>query len=370
VLASSADDPLCRDYHRSGAESFALCRESDRRAEVLFGSLGEGGYVEYACPHGLREIAMPLSVEGVHWGTLFIGQFLYDDDAVDEAALALRARRFGWNAEKYAAAFKEARRFSRERIAGAMGYFGAFGKILSRLAYGAFRTRALARHGAAAAADAAVSAALEAKDRLYTQLQHRIKNSLALISSLLSIQAGAVEQEGTRRSLDSAQARVRSVGILYEQLYKTRSVESIDLGSYLEELVQAAVSSIPDTRGINLEADSERINLGTDRAVAVGLAVNELAINAARHAFPPGAAGIVRLGLRLDGSDVVLDFQDDGSGLPEGFRLDAGPGVGSLLISSLAVQLGGTMEIGTGIGGRGAGFCLRFPVASRKAEAP
>lgn len=367
ALVSSPDSQICRDFHRAGEDSLAVCKVSDKRAESLISSLGEKGYVEYVCPHGLREIALPLAIEGVHWGTLFFGQFLYEDDAVDEEALGERARRFGWDEAAYAEAYRGARNFSRRRISESMALFESFGKTVSRLAYTAFKARLLSRYGPAAAADAAVSAALEAKDRLYAQLQHRIKNSLALVSSLLSLQAGAMEAQEAARGLEEAQARVRAIGILYERLYKTRSVESIDLGAYLEEVAQAALSSRPESRGISLEADCERVSLGTDRAVTVGLVVNELAANAATHAFPAGSAGIIRLGLELDGSDVLLQIKDDGRGLPEGFSLRSERGIGSMLVYSLMDQLGGTIEAGVGIGGKGAGFSMRFPVASRKA---
>jgi len=352
---------VCRDFHRAGPMSLALCRESDKRAEESLPNLGEKAYVEYVCAFGLREIALPLAIGDVHWGTLFIGQFLYEDDVVDEAALAEKARSFGWDEEKYVEAFRGALRFSRSLIAEAMALYGSLGKMISRLGYDAFKAKALSRYGAAAAADAAVSAALEAKDRLYAQLQHRVKNSLALISSLLSLQAGAERDERAARSLEAAQARVRPIGILYEQLYKSRSVESVDLGPYLEGVAKAAISSQPDSRGISLVADCERIFLGADRAASVGLIVNELAVNAARHAFPIGVEGTVRFSVGFDGAGFVLEFHDDGIGLPEGFSLETDRGLGSLLVSSLTEQLGGSIEIGVGIGGKGAGFRLNFP---------
>jgi two-component sensor histidine kinase len=199
---------------------------------------------------------------------------------------------------------------------------------------------------------------------LYTQLQHRIKNSLALITSLLSLQAEADPDERTKHAMASACSRLRVVGILYERLHKTRSVESIDLAGYLEEIVEAAVSSRRTPPRIGIEADCEHVSIGTDRAVTVGLVVNELAMNAAHHAFAEGEGGVIRLRLSLAGTDVVLEVQDDGRGLSPDFRLGETSSLGSLLLTSLTAQLGGSIEAGAGIGGRGAGFRLRFPMAA------
>jgi two-component sensor histidine kinase len=213
--------------------------------------------------------------------------------------------------------------------------------------------------------DAELKKALADKDRLYAELQHRVKNSLALIVSLLSLEAGSIKDEEARAPLEEAQARVRSVGLLYEQLYRTRSVEDIDLGGYLPEVVRAVVDSTSSARGIRLETDCASVRIATDRAVSAGLLLYELAANAVRHAFPEEGNGRLRLVLGLEGGTVLLRLEDDGVGLPPGFDLDAGTGLGSLLIAQLAVQLGGSAAAGPGIGGSGAGFEARFPLSDR-----
>ncbi len=92
-------------------------------------------------------------------------------------------------------------------------------------------------------ADAELKRTLVEKDRVYSELQHRVKNSLALIVSLLSLEAGSIEIEEARAPLERAQVRVRSIGLLYEQLYRTRSVEDIDLGAYLPDVARAVIES-------------------------------------------------------------------------------------------------------------------------------
>ncbi len=213
--------------------------------------------------------------------------------------------------------------------------------------------------------DAALKRALADKDRLYSELQHRVKNSLALIVSLLSLEAGSIEEEAIRAPLEEAQARVRSVGLLYEQLYRTRSVEDINLGEYLSEVVRAVVDASEAGRGIRFEADCAGVRIATDRAVSAGLLLFEMAANAVKHAFPEGGGGRLRLVLGLAGENVELRLEDDGAGLAPGFELESGKGLGSLLIAQLAVQLGGSASAGPGIDGRGAGFSASFPLELR-----
>jgi PAS domain S-box-containing protein len=489
----------CRQFHVATEETLSVCRDADRRVEAFLSDPGGRGYLDYRCANGLRDIAQPLLVEGVHWATLFFGQFLYDDDEVDEAASTERAKRCGWDVKDYLAAVREVPRYSRERTGDLMSFFEGLGRIITSLAYQAFKERILSRHdlatqtalgesdkryrllaenvgdviwtldpasmrftyvspsiralrgmsveealaepvehslspasmekvklqmgilaeriargdasageavtdlyeqpckdggmkwveittkpvfddegnvveitgvsrdaNARVAADEALKRALSDKDRLYQELQHRVKNSLALIVSLLSLESGTIEEESARMPLDEAQVRVRTIGLLYEQLYRTRSIVDIDLGTYLAEVARAVVESPLGQRGLRLELDCETCSIATDRAVSAGLLFAELASNSVKHAFPSGGLGRIRLRLRSEQGEVMLLLEDDGVGLPEGFDLDEGKGLGSLLITQLAEQLGGRAEARPGIEGKGAGFLVRFPLSANR----
>jgi PAS domain S-box-containing protein len=214
-------------------------------------------------------------------------------------------------------------------------------------------------------ADAELKKALAEKDHLYAELQHRVKNSLSLIVSLLSLEADSIEDEEARVPLEEAQVRVRTIGLLYEQLYKTSSIGNIDLGVYLVEVARAVVESPLCQRSLRLETDCASFLIATDRAVPVGLLLYELVSNSVKHAFPGQAGGRIRLSLGVEEGGVLLRLEDDGVGLPEGFDFQNGSGLGSLLVSKLAVQLGGAVETGPGLAGAGVGFVLRFPLKAR-----
>jgi PAS domain S-box-containing protein len=156
----------CEQFHNACVETLGFCRESNRRSEVLVGR--PGAFADYLCPNGIRDISQPLVVEGVQWATLFFGQFLYDDDEVDEEAFASRARLHGWDVEDYLAAVREVPRYSRGRVAELMSFLGPLGRFVTSLAYGAFKERVLSRH------NIATEAALGESDKRYRLLAENV----------------------------------------------------------------------------------------------------------------------------------------------------------------------------------------------------
>ena len=211
-------------------------------------------------------------------------------------------------------------------------------------------------------AEAELQNALADKDKLYKALQHRVKNSIALIVSLLSLKSDSLEDESSRAILDEAQVRVRTIGLLYEQLYRSRSIGDIDLGAYLSEVARVIVESPICRHGLRLELDCGSLPIDVDRAVSAGLLLAELVSNCAKHAFHDRRSGRIRLSLSGDATEVRLRLEDDGVGLPAGLNPSEEKSLGFILINQLAKQLGGVVEAGPGLEGRGAGFSVLFPL--------
>lgn len=190
--------------------------------------------------------------------------------------------------------------------------------------------------------------ALDDKDVLLREVHHRVRNNMQLITALLDMQAhGATEQE-TRDRLNEAASRIRSIALVQEQLHGTDTPSGVDLGDYLRSLA-TAVAGLQGRLAVEVEADA--IPLPLDRAVPIGLIVNELLTNALKHAFPGGRPGTVRVEARREeGGAVTILVADDGIGLAGAMLEDRPRSLGYRLIRRLATQADATIHLDPGTG--------------------
>jgi CheY-like chemotaxis protein/ligand-binding sensor protein len=135
----------CAAFHRSSPATLALCDAAGRAAQVASPAPGGPGHIEYLCPNGLRDLALPLENDGMRWGTAFVGQFLYDDDPAPEEEIRARAEENGWDLGEYRAALAEIPRIQRSRMAGILSFFESVAEVAASLAASAYRERVLAR---------------------------------------------------------------------------------------------------------------------------------------------------------------------------------------------------------------------------------
>lgn len=202
-------------------------------------------------------------------------------------------------------------------------------------------------------------AATAEKAILLRELQHRIKNSMALISSLASLEAAKSGSAEARAALEKLRSRVLALGSLYDILYASGDIETIQLSSYLESVVDSAALGLGlEAREISINRSIEPICIDIKRAIAIGLIVNELVTDSIKYAFPAGRSGTIGIRLFRDGPELVLLIEDDGIGLPPGFDPAAAKGFGLTLVESLADQLGASFSARTE---GGAKFMLRMP---------
>ncbi len=206
---------------------------------------------------------------------------------------------------------------------------------------------------------------LREKDVLLKEIHHRVKNNLAVISSLLYLQSTYLHDERMIRILQESQDRIRSMAMVHESLYGSASLSAVDFGEYATTLSQQLVRSYSLAPGqIQLRVDCAPVRLGIDIAVPCGLILNEVVTNAVKHGFADGREGTIHLRLQRSGDgQCLLSVVDDGAGLPPALDLESLSTLGVRLISSLTRQIDGRFELLTTRDGTEARLAIPLPDA-------
>ena len=180
--------------------------------------------------------------------------------------------------------------------------------------------------------------ALDRHQVLLKEVNHRVKNSLQVVSSMLHLQSAAVGDPDLSDRLTEASNRIAAVGRAYERLAYNADYENIDLVAYLREVIEDLEKSAAPFK-IDFVAPDE-IQFAADRAILVALIINELVLNAGKYAYPDGGSGsiFVRL-VQLDSTSVQVSVRDEGIGMPAGFDPSASKRLGTRLVNALARQL-------------------------------
>jgi two-component sensor histidine kinase len=189
-----------------------------------------------------------------------------------------------------------------------------------------------------------LQAAIEHQKVLLNEINHRVKNSLQLVASMFSLQAGSTNDTALAQSLQEAMVRVTAVARIHERLYRTADIGTIDLVAYLADI---CVDLREVTPGCDLRFEPDGpIPIATDRAVRVALLATELITNAAKHAYPGDTGGPIIVRLTRAGGTITLCVRDQGVGLLEPPATDrSSGGLGMRIVRALTTQTGGTLEI-------------------------
>jgi PAS domain S-box-containing protein len=210
-------------------------------------------------------------------------------------------------------------------------------------------------------------AALAQRELLLKELNHRVKNNLQMVSSLLNLQASRLSDPSSKEHFRKAIDRVQAVGDIHARLYQGEQLGRIDFDEYLKDLCDRLRDSMLDGKSIALRVETEPLVLDVDRAIPLGLVVNELVTNSIKHAFPNGAKGNIFVQLTKGGAGEVLRLSigDDGRGVEkkDGNERD---GLGMRLVEGLMQQVGGTMEIKNE---RGARYEISVPAGEKAPQA-
>ena len=186
---------------------------------------------------------------------------------------------------------------------------------------------------------------LEEKRVMLNEIHHRVKNNLQVVQSLLKMSVRSLP-EGDARTVTMATAqRVFAMAMVHERLYQTKDLAGISAANYLRDLFAGVADSNAALHGqVKVELECDEILLNLDHAIPFGLLVNEMLSNCLKHAFPEGRRGTVLVSIHRMPGAVHVVFKDDGVGLREGFDAAKCTSMGLKLASSLARQLGGTLE--------------------------
>lgn len=181
---------------------------------------------------------------------------------------------------------------------------------------------------------------------LMQELQHRVKNNLNVISSLLGLETPRIADQSARQVLEDAQLRVQSMAMIYDQLQQSDRVGEVRLDGYLEALVSSILEAYEIVhRPVTMAKRLEEVIVNTKIAVATGLITNELLTNSLKYAFPEASSGEIRVELTQSGRSATLTVSDDGIGLPPGLDISDVETTGLMLVRELAGQIDGSLSV-------------------------
>lgn len=191
----------------------------------------------------------------------------------------------------------------------------------------------------------ALETSLVEKEILLKEVHHRVKNNLQIISSILSLQSGALDDcgTGTKEAFEECQDRIQAMALVHEEVYQSGSFEKLHMASYLSKICDTLRLNRGNLRSIEIDTEADDGSLlPLDQAIPLGLIVNELVTNAIKYAFPGNRSGRIQVCFIREGNSWLLNVTDDGLGLPLTDTLKEG--VGTQLVRGLVEQLRGSLD--------------------------
>lgn len=186
----------------------------------------------------------------------------------------------------------------------------------------------------------ALQAELERERERTREIDHRAKNSLQIVSSLLLLMSRRSAQPETQRALKAMHQRISAIAAVHRELLAAPRPDCFELSAFIRE--HAASLARSQSEGASVQLDLESVEIPASQAGPVALIVNELVLNALAHGTAPGVQPLARISLRKAGEGFVLTVQDDGPGLP-----DTAPttGFGLTIAKLLSQQIGARLEL-------------------------
>ncbi len=187
---------------------------------------------------------------------------------------------------------------------------------------------------------------LKEKEVLLREIHHRVKNNMQVISSLLNIQSKRIEDKRAAEALQNTRKRVQSMALVHDRLYKSEDLASIDFSQYIEQISTHLFSCY---RGkmerVKIKKDIKNVFIDINKAVPLGLIVNELISNSLEHAFPDKRKGEIQVKFHRKDSGYELQISDSGVGFPKDLDFLKATSMGMQLVTSLVEQIDGDIQL-------------------------
>jgi two-component sensor histidine kinase len=203
---------------------------------------------------------------------------------------------------------------------------------------------------------------LQEKETLLAEIHHRVKNNLAIVTSMMELQAMESESAELQGVLRSAQQRIQTIATIHELLYGSESLSHLNFGENMRQLVQNIEQVFDTEKHISIDLDVQDIPLNINQAIPCTLMVNEVITNAYKHAFKGQKDGKITVRLHEKDEDVMVEVADNGVGISENIQ-EKSSTIGMTLINLLKQQLEGKVQI---LNENGTKFKLEFEKADVK----
>ncbi len=206
-------------------------------------------------------------------------------------------------------------------------------------------------------AEEKINALLVEKELTLKEVHHRIKNNMRTMKIMLSLQAETMKDPAAVAALDDAGARMESMEILYDKLYRAIDVSELSIREYLPSLIDEIMANFPGNKSVKVIKNIEDIVVNARKLQSLGVIINELLTNIMKYAFVDRADGTIAVSVTLAKASVSVIVEDNGRGMPESVNFTDSTGFGLMLVQTLTAQLDGTIRIERG---RGTKIVLEF----------
>jgi len=208
----------------------------------------------------------------------------------------------------------------------------------------------------------AIRQSLKEKELLLREIHHRVKNNLAMVSSLLNIQSGYLKDNQARAAFAESRKRINSIALIHEKLYRSSDIVNIELNQYIHDLSQALIksSSIPPDN-VEFRLEIEKTYFDADFTIPIGLILTEIITNSLKYAYRDQKKLIIHIGLKSENGFIHFFAGDNGPGIDRNLDWRSTETLGIQLIILLAEQLDGKIQLDRE---NGTAFRIVFPIPS------